>query len=339
MLNFCTLFNVNYLAKGLALHSSLLKKCPAFHLYIFAFDDTTHQILTEKRLANTTIIALAEFETTELLAVKKDRSVAEYCWTCTPFTIKYCIHNFKLDHCTYIDADTYFYNDPTVLIDEMGDKSVLITPHNYNSQYDQSAVSGIYCVQFTTFKNTTDGVTVLNWWAQACLKWCYNRYEDGKMGDQKYLDSWPYMFNGIYICRDVTAGLAPWNALNYTYNDNPTQITVDGQPLLFYHFHDLKYLSNNTWYLGGYEIPLYVVDNIYKPYIKTLLAINDVVKSKRPGVDSLYTTDFKNQGAFNSKYKMGIYVLDLKRSFKQFITNVLFINRKKHYKNNYLQIN
>lgn len=338
MLNFCTLFNVNYLAKGLALHSSLLKTCSAFHLFIFAFDDITHQILTEKNLPNTTIIALAKFETTELLTTKKDRSLAEYCWTCTPFAIKHCLDNFKIEHCTYIDADIYFYNDPKILINAMGDNSVLITPHNYHSLYDQSAISGIYCVQFITFKNTANGLAVLNWWAQACLKWCYNRYEDGKMGDQKYLDSWPYMFDGVYICHNITAGLAPWNALNYTYDDRSLQINVNSKPLFFYHFHDLKYLSNNTWYLGGYEIPLYVINKIYKPYIKMLLEINDNIQVKYPDVDALQTIDYKSFDAYNAKYKMGIYLLDLKRSFKQFITDVFFINRKKHYKNNYIHL-
>src|SRR5471030_2444387 len=143
-LNFTTLFNINYLAKGIALYNSLLKNCSGFHLYIFAFDDITYKILTERNLLNATIIPLNDFEDNLLLVVKQHRSVAEYCWTCTPFGIKYCIEQFKLDHCTYIDADTFFYNDPTVLIGEMGDNSVLITPHNYHKLYDQSAASGIY---------------------------------------------------------------------------------------------------------------------------------------------------------------------------------------------------
>ena len=153
MLNFCTLFNTGYLAKGLALYDSLIKECPAFRLYIFAFDEKTHLVLTGKKLAFATIISPAEFENEQLLAVKKDRSVGEYCWTCTSSTIKYCIQKFDIDHCTYLDADMYFYNDPGILIKEMGDNSVLITPHNYHPRYEQSAVAGIYCVQFITFKN------------------------------------------------------------------------------------------------------------------------------------------------------------------------------------------
>jgi hypothetical protein len=333
MLNFCTLFNVNYMAKGLAMYNSLVERCSDFHLYIFAFDDAAYRVLTEKQLAHATIIPLADFENDELLSVKPTRSVAEYCWTSTPLTIKYCLDNYQLDHCTYLDADLYFYNDPRILVDEMGDNSVLITPHNYHPKYDVSATAGIYCVQFLTIKNTTEGLKVLNWWAQACINWCYACYEDGKMGDQKYLDSWPYMFNGVHICRNVGAGLAPWNLLNYQYSGADDTIKVDSQPLIFYHFHDLKYLSNGSWYLGGYDVPDFVSNFIYRPYIKTLLAINEQIQTKNSGLDTLYTIDIKSIKDFDLKFKVGTYVMDLKKSFRGFITDVFFINRKKHYKN------
>jgi len=338
MLNFCTLFNTNYLAKGLALHQSLVDTCPAFHLYIFAFDDNCYQILTNKDLPNATIIPLSDFENADLQHVKKNRSIAEYCWTCTPFTIKHCIDQYQLDSCTYIDADIYFYNDPSVLFKEMGNASVLITPHNYHPLYDQSAVAGIYCVQFITFKNTNDGMKVLNWWAQACLTWCYQRYEDGKMGDQKYLDSWPYIFNGVHICRNIGAGLAPWNLLNYHLSDSGKQLMVNDTPLIFYHFHDLQYLSNNTWYIGGYEVPEVSLTALYQPYIKTLLNIDNEIKKQHPVIDSLNTKVVNGINVLSTKYKLGIYILDLKASFKQFISALFFSGRRKHYKTNYIRI-
>ena len=90
-----------------------------------------------------------------------------------------------------MDADLYFYQDPQILIDEIPkNKSVLITQHNYYPKYDQSKTSGIYCVQFMYFKNDNEGMKVLKWWRDKCIEWCYNRFEDGKFGDQKYLDDW-----------------------------------------------------------------------------------------------------------------------------------------------------
>ncbi|MDO3627495.1 glycosyl transferase [Mucilaginibacter sp. BT774] len=325
-LTFSTLFNINYLAKGLALHASLLQVCPDFHLYIFAFDEASYLELTARNLANATIISLREFESPELLKVKTERSVGEYCWTCTSFTIKYCLEHFKLDHCTYLDADMYFYKDPSRLVQDMGENSVLITPHNYGQGYDQSAIAGIYCVQFLTIKNTPDGNRVLDWWTRACLKWCYARYEDGKMGDQKYLDCWPYVFEGVYICRDINAGAAPWNAGNY-----PSQNDIDN--IIFYHFHDLQYFSDGTWFTGGYDIPLRVLDSVYRPYTRLLKAISETVEGK----DCLYTKDKKSFRLLNSKYKIGSYVLDLKNAFSAFFEALFYIKKRKFYKRNFIK--
>ncbi|HAA01379.1 MAG TPA: hypothetical protein DCD96_06995, partial [Flavobacteriales bacterium] len=91
----------------------------------------------------------------------------------------------------------YFYSDPEVLIREMGNNSVLITPHNYSPEYDNSSISGRYCVQFVCFKNTADGMAVLNWWKDSCIDWCFDRVEDGKFGDQKYLDEFSSRFSGV----------------------------------------------------------------------------------------------------------------------------------------------
>lgn len=197
MYNFCTLFDSNYLSRGIAMYDSLKRHCSNFHLYIIAFDDKAYDILTKLALENITVISLKNFETEQLLAVKPTRTRAEYCWTCTPSTIRYIFDTFKVENCTYIDADLYFYNSPKILFDEMAEKSVLITEHRFTPKYDRSKISGKYCVQFMMFKNNQYGLKVLNWWIDACLDWCYDKYEDGKFGDQKYLDDWITRFKGI----------------------------------------------------------------------------------------------------------------------------------------------
>ena len=338
-LNFCILFNTSYLANGITLYNSLVTYCPDFHLYIFAVDEDTFNILTEKKLARVSVIPLKKLENEALLNVKDGRTISEYCFTCKPSTIKYCIENFHLDHCTYLDSDVVFYANPEILFEEMGDNSVLITPHNYYPAYDQSGISGIYCAQFTTFKADINGLRVLDWWVQACISWCYSRYEEGKCFDQKYLDSWPYIFKAVRVCRNEGAGLAPWNTLNYTISKKEDKIMVNGKPLVFYHFHDLKWLSNNSWYLGGYEIKPYVIEEIYKSYIFNLLQIDEEIKQQYPQIKSVKTVNINKISDLTLKYKLGIYILDLKRSFKRFVSDLFFIRKRKYYKENYIRIN
>jgi hypothetical protein len=203
MYNYCTLFDSNYLSRGLAMYESLKKHSKNFHLYIFAFDTRSYILLKKLNLALTTIIFFNEFEDDELLEVKKNRTQVEYFWTCTPSIVKHCIVNFNLENCTYLDADIYFFSDPNILIEEMGSKSILITEHRYTPEYDQSLIRGVYNVQFVTFKNDINGMKALNFWRNSCISWCYNRVENNKFGDQKYLDDWTVRFEGVHVLKNL----------------------------------------------------------------------------------------------------------------------------------------
>ena len=154
----------------MAMYRSLCRQCNNFHLYIFAFDDYCYNFFSSNDFEHVTVISLQEFEDQRLLVAKKNRSSGEYCWTCTPSTVLYVLDHFEVDNCTYIDADLFFYSSPQVLIDEVGDDSVMITEHRYTEKYDQTKTSGKYCVQFVFFKNDKRARKVLEWWREACLE-------------------------------------------------------------------------------------------------------------------------------------------------------------------------
>jgi hypothetical protein len=175
-----------------------------------------------------------------------------------------------------LDADLFFFSSANKLIDEMGTSSVLITDHRYTTKYDQSKTNGKYCVQFVTFKSDEKGLEVLNWWKQACIEWCYDRYEDGKFGDQKYLDDWPKRFAGIYDLPNEGAGLAPWNIQQYEIVSNEpllvrSRTTLQDWPVVFYHFHWLRFLSSKRVDMGTYMLSSKVKEVFYHRYVKKLM--------------------------------------------------------------------
>jgi len=59
--NYCTLFNVNYMSRGINLYNSLLKVSNNFRLYIFAFDNLSYDYLVNLNLKKTIIISLKDF--------------------------------------------------------------------------------------------------------------------------------------------------------------------------------------------------------------------------------------------------------------------------------------
>lgn len=267
---FTTLFNSYYLSKGIAMIESLLQHCDNFHLYVFAFDENTLEYLQKRNYLNVTILSLNLLEQhfSQLLDIKPSRSFAEYCWTTTAFTIKYCLENFDIDHCTYIDADLYFFSNPSVLVEEMRDNDILITEHRYAPQYDQSRTAGKYCVQFLTARNNVNGCKVIDWWKDACYTWCYNRYEDGKFGDQKYLDDWTTRFEKVHVLKNLGGGLAPWNVSQYDLS----QITP-----VFYHFHYFRYgkiCGLYEYIFGPYELPKEAIVLFYEQYLKVISRVH-----------------------------------------------------------------
>jgi hypothetical protein len=336
-MNFCTLFNSAYLSRGLALYDSLIKCCPDFHLYVFAFDDICYQYFLKKKLAHLTVISLSEFEDPELLRIKPTRSAGEYCWTCTASTIRYTIKTYNLNQCTYLDADMYFYSNPEVLLNELNQDSVIITEHRYTKAYDQSEISGKYCVQFMTFNNDKEGMEVLEWWRNACIEWCYARVEDGKFGDQKYLDDWTIRFKKVHVLKHLGGGLAPWNMQQFAFSREGYKLLAKEKTtqkiceVVFFHFHGLKFYDGNiVSYTGeGYEMDEDAKKILFEPYTKELLKIGEKLKKDLPEVNYHAVSGEAPQKPMKMLSLLRWYLYDVKTSFRN-INGRKTLNRIKH---------
>lgn len=299
MYNFCTLFDSHYFSRGIAMYESLAHVCDDFHMYVFAFDDASLQALQSLHYPYMTIISLAEFEDDELLRVKPERSIAEYCWTCTSSTILYVLQRFHVDQCTYLDADLYFFSSPAVLFEEMGDQSILITEHRYTPKYDKAKASGTYCVQFISFKNNARSLKALHWWRDRCLEWCYARLEDGKFGDQLYLEDWPQRFEGVHVLQHLGSGLAAWNIQQYEMMMRNGKLWgkewSTGKEFLavFYHFHYVRLFRNGFIELGRRELSCAVLDLIYRPYLRFLKELGNRFREQSLTFDPHGMSDYR----------------------------------------------
>ena len=122
------------------------------------------------------------------------RSLIEYYFTLSPVLPLYVLDKFKESIIASLDADIFFFRIPAPIFDELGDRSIYIVPHRFRSYQADLLISGQFNVQCQLFRNDDVGKKCLHEWMQQCLEWCFDRYEDGKFADQKYLDSWPEKF-------------------------------------------------------------------------------------------------------------------------------------------------
>lgn len=241
------------------------------------------------------LISMEDFERhdPELLSAKKNRSLIEYYFTCTPSLPLYIFNHFPdLKDLAYLDADLFFFADPQPIYDEIGDDSIALIPHRFPAELRFMEVRGIYNVGFIYFRRDENGLGLLRWWRNECLQWCYDRLEPGRFADQKYLDRAPELFRGVRIIQHKGANLAPWNVTNYDIVQHAGALSVDGQPLLFYHFHGFRQIRS-WWYdpnLLNYKARLtrVVKRGIYGPYIQVLTSLPSQSPDNRSLVDALH---------------------------------------------------
>ena len=297
MMIFCTLFDSNYLDKGILLYRSLKDTCSEFKLYVLAMDDQCKKVLEDYNYHDVHVIHLDGFiHSFHLGEVYKTRSRGEFCWTCTAFLVGYVLDYCKENICTYIDADMYFYSDPQCLIDEMDNKTVQIVEHRFDSSINGKVAeldSGKYCVQFNTFKNTKDSIELLHWWQECCFNSCTKMTgEDAIFGDQGYLEKWGELSN-VSILKNLGGGVAPWNINQYKIQSNENGIVLREKRtgkdfrLVFYHFHLIKYLDNESVDINVYEpwkADQRLVSVLYGDYLHRIQDVRIELK-KQYGID------------------------------------------------------
>lgn len=277
MYNFCTYFDQNYLSRGLALYQSLRKHCPDFKLWVLCMDQAAYEILEKRDLPGMHLFSLEEFERNDdlLLRAKQNRSRIEYYFTCTPSLPLFILNHYpEVDLITYLDADLFFFADPAQLFAEMDGKSIGIIGHRFPARLLYEEKNGIYNVGWLSFRRDENGLECLHWWRKLCLEWCYDRVEDDRFADQKYLDRFPERYGSDIILQHKGANVAPWNIENYILNANEAIVYVDNQPLLFFHFRGFKQVIPCVYDWGlwtyGLKMSQELMDYIYIPYIRAL---------------------------------------------------------------------
>lgn len=241
--DFFTITDLGYAPRALVLYRSLADVCSDFRLRLFCVDQATKELFDRLALPRLVTVGIGELEAhdPELLAVRPTRTTAEYCWTAKSSA---CLYTFRLepdvDMLTYVDSDLMLFHEPSCLFEELGTGSILVVPHRHPARLQWWDRWGIYNAGFVGFRRDEVGLAALRWWRERCLEWCYDRLEDGKSGDQTYLDDWPTRFPGTHVLEHPGGGLAPWNATESVLGRRDGTVTVDGLPLVFYHFASLR---------------------------------------------------------------------------------------------------
>jgi len=288
--NFCTLFDRGFLVRGLALYESLMKQCQHFTLWIMCNDAESYDMLSKLALPNIKLLRMKDVEDQAMLAVKPSRSIAEYCWMFSSALPLYLLEKHpEMKMITYLDADLYFYSSLEPIYDEFGSSSILIIPHGYSDRHKQSqSRSGIYNVGMLIFRNDPYALECLRWWKERVIEWCFAYYEDGKLGDQMYLDDWPTRFKHVHVLNNPGANVASWNVDRFSFRQSKNGNILGRErisgiifPLVFFHFHGLKIYLDKSGRAHFYPATIFE-KYAYKIYLEAIRRAYSTVRSQNP---------------------------------------------------------
>jgi len=291
---YATYFDSGYLSRGLTLIDSLRRNGDDAPVWVLTLDDAAKRYLDEAALPGVTALTIADIEAAEpaLPPLKSQRSRMEYYFTATPLLMKWVMAR-QSDPQTvviYLDADLYFFDDPSLVLDALGAGSVGIIEHKYPPRLAASlAKYGRFNVGWVGIRCDADGMACVRWWGDSTLAWCSDKPAAGKYADQGYLDSFPALFEGVVVLPSLGFNLAPWNTAKTTVTLADGTVTVSQgarhDALAFFHFHGLRRVRH--WYVSsqlvyGAWMTRTLHEAVYRPYATRLARADLLVAAVLP---------------------------------------------------------
>lgn len=279
MRHFCTLFDRNYLTRGLALYESLVRHCDDFTLHVLCLDRATFDVLAALHFKYMELISIEDLERpdAELRQARRDRSLVEFYFTCKPVLLNYLFdRNPQAGRISYLDSDLYFYSDPGLVEDDLAGCSVALSPHRFSTRHIALKGRGEFNAGWLSVGADDEGRRFVQWWRARCVEWCRLVLEETRFGDQKYLDQVPLLFPNTSIVSNPGVNLAPWNIGDVSVEVSNQRVEIAGRPLIFFHFHSTRRILFNLYDSGLYEYGVKLTpairNGIYRPYLAELAA-------------------------------------------------------------------
>jgi len=148
-------------------------------------------------------------------------------------------------------------------------------PHRFSASLQHLEAYGVFNAGWIYWRNDARGRRAVADWRDDCLSWCGETAEpDGRFMNQGYLTSWPQRYAGVHVIRHPGVNLAPWNVAAHRLGCDAGAVTVDGKPLVFYHFSGMVRDPAGRWfstYPFECQIDL-LCSAIYHPYIRAVEA-------------------------------------------------------------------
>lgn len=237
-----TIVSKNYFAYARTLSDSLRRSNPSVDFTVLVVDRKDKAFEEEHpdiRITWVEDLCIPKFEQ---IAFKYD--ILELNTNVKPTYAKFLLT--RHEKVVYLDPDIYVYSSLQGIFDLLDRHAVVLTPHITQPINDSKIPgepeflrSGIYNLGFAAFNSSRESLNLLTWWEQRCLQIGYNEQSQGLFVDQKWMDFVPSLCATACILRDPQYNMAYWNLHEREVVWIKDCATIDGKPLVFFHFSGL----------------------------------------------------------------------------------------------------
>lgn len=242
----CTIISKNYLAAARTLVNSLQQFNEAIYPVVLLVDTIDSGFEPAAENFYTMLASDLAIPRWPHFAMKYD--IMELNTAVKPYLIEVLFDRFEAQKVIYFDPDIVIYHRLDELLELLNQHTVVLTPHLLDPLEDGFSPSeitilqaGSYNLGFVAFSRRGNWREILQWWQRRLYLYCTREVERGIFVDQKWADLMPSLYDNVYVLRNPGYNVAYWNFKTRDLQHTPTGYTVNGQPLIFFHFSGFSF--------------------------------------------------------------------------------------------------
>ena len=236
---------LNYVPKAIVLARTLKQHNPDIHFCVLVSDRIPEGALDSIDVFDE-VVSLADLDIPNKPSWIFRHSVVELCTAVKGYFMVDLIEREDCAAAFYFDPDIVCFSALDLLKDNLEKASILLTPHLTDPEVTTEAIldneicalkHGVYNLGFLGLRPSPEGRRFARWWRDRLRDFCRADIPGGLFTDQRWVDLAPALFQEVDIVRHPGCNAATWNLTNRNIEgDFSTGFTVNGQPLIFYHF-------------------------------------------------------------------------------------------------------
>jgi hypothetical protein len=160
-----------------------------------------------------------------------------------PHAFKTLLARPQIGQAVYLDPDIFVYRPLEAVREGLARAPLVLTPHltrplkgEANPSDRVILASGAYNLGFMAVRDEPQITALLDWWGARLEFDCRVDFAAGLFTDQKWMDLAPGFVSDLALLRTPALNLAYWNLEDRVLARTADGWTVDGEPLVFFHF-------------------------------------------------------------------------------------------------------